>query len=176
LLWRPEQPGQVFREPWKFLGLLLLVAPVGAWYKHVASPRYHTVGRASGLLMGVRRSPYLWRRGMAEEASPPSNRDPQWLMLQQHGEEERPWTTLEQQPHLPSQVGPRKGAGATKRMLWPQKSQAGRSFFAAQQRQRRDRAVRCPEGCQEMHWRSAAVSPDRALWKKGQMSVPEEDR
>uniref|UniRef100_A0A8C5RGQ9 Neuropeptide W n=1 Tax=Laticauda laticaudata TaxID=8630 RepID=A0A8C5RGQ9_LATLA len=47
--------------------LLLLPGPAGAWYKHVASPRYHTVGRASGLLMGVRRSPYLWRR---EEAGP----------------------------------------------------------------------------------------------------------
>ncbi|XP_070617880.1 neuropeptide W [Erythrolamprus reginae] len=42
--------------------LMLLPGPAGAWYKHVASPRYHTVGRASGLLMGVRRSPYLWRR------------------------------------------------------------------------------------------------------------------
>ncbi|XP_072273633.1 neuropeptide W [Pyxicephalus adspersus] len=47
-----------------FLGSLLLVTPQpGAlWYKHSASPRYHTVGRASGLLIGVRRSPYLWRR------------------------------------------------------------------------------------------------------------------
>uniref|UniRef100_A0A8B9ZUQ5 Neuropeptide W n=1 Tax=Anas zonorhyncha TaxID=75864 RepID=A0A8B9ZUQ5_9AVES len=45
------------------LGLMLpATPPAGAWYKHVASPRYHTVGRASGLLMGVRRSPYLWRR------------------------------------------------------------------------------------------------------------------
>ncbi|KAM8960381.1 neuropeptide W [Pelodytes ibericus] len=49
---------------WWFLGSLLLVAPQpGApWYKHYASPKYHTVGRASGLLIGVRRSPYLWRR------------------------------------------------------------------------------------------------------------------
>ncbi|XP_075421198.1 neuropeptide W [Ascaphus truei] len=51
---------------WLFLGSLLLVAPQpGApWYKHAASPRYHTVGRASGLLIGVRRSPYLWRRDL----------------------------------------------------------------------------------------------------------------
>ncbi|XP_055266494.1 neuropeptide W [Moschus berezovskii] len=42
--------------------LLLLPPPAGAWYKHVASPRYHTVGRAAGLLMGLRRSPYMWRR------------------------------------------------------------------------------------------------------------------
>ncbi|XP_071616786.1 neuropeptide W [Heliangelus exortis] len=52
------------------LGLMLPAAPVGAWYKHVASPRYHTVGRASGLLMGVRRSPYLWRRELPPEPSP----------------------------------------------------------------------------------------------------------
>uniref|UniRef100_A0A8C7BT10 Neuropeptide W n=1 Tax=Neovison vison TaxID=452646 RepID=A0A8C7BT10_NEOVI len=44
--------------------LLLLSPPAGAWYKHVASPRYHTVGRAAGLLMGLRRSPYVWRRAL----------------------------------------------------------------------------------------------------------------
>eukprot|EP00075_Anas_platyrhynchos_P035980 XP_027325233.1 neuropeptide W [Anas platyrhynchos] len=50
------------------LGLMLpATPPAGAWYKHVASPRYHTVGRASGLLMGVRRSPYLWRRELPPE-------------------------------------------------------------------------------------------------------------
>ncbi|XP_077305498.1 neuropeptide W [Lithobates pipiens] len=50
-----------------FLGSLLVVAPQPGdlWYKHSASPRYHTVGRASGLLIGVRRSPYLWRRDVA---------------------------------------------------------------------------------------------------------------
>ncbi|XP_059572474.1 neuropeptide W [Alligator mississippiensis] len=53
------------------LALLALAGPAAAWYKHVASPRYHTVGRASGLLVGIRRSPYLWRRGL----EPP--RDPQ---------------------------------------------------------------------------------------------------
>ncbi|XP_054246867.1 neuropeptide W [Indicator indicator] len=54
------------------LGLMLPAAPTWAWYKHVASPRYHTVGRASGLLMGVRRSPYLWRRDSPAER--PANR------------------------------------------------------------------------------------------------------
>ncbi|XP_069503422.1 neuropeptide W [Ambystoma mexicanum] len=44
------------------LALLLEPGPGSAWYKHAASRRYHTVGRASGLLMGVRRSPYMWRR------------------------------------------------------------------------------------------------------------------
>ncbi|KAL9835864.1 LOW QUALITY PROTEIN: neuropeptide W [Geothlypis trichas] len=52
---------------WCCWGLMLPAAPAGAWYKHVASPRYHTVGRASGLLMGVRRSPYLWRRELPAE-------------------------------------------------------------------------------------------------------------
>ncbi|XP_040212413.1 neuropeptide W [Rana temporaria] len=52
-----------------FLGSLLLVAPQPGdlWYKHSASPRYHTVGRASGLLIGVRRSPYLWRRDVTTD-------------------------------------------------------------------------------------------------------------
>uniref|UniRef100_A0A8C9BX62 Neuropeptide W n=1 Tax=Phocoena sinus TaxID=42100 RepID=A0A8C9BX62_PHOSS len=44
--------------------LLLLPLPAAAWYKHVSSPRYHTVGRAAGLLMGLRRSPYVWRRAL----------------------------------------------------------------------------------------------------------------
>uniref|UniRef100_A0A8C6ESR2 Uncharacterized protein n=1 Tax=Marmota marmota marmota TaxID=9994 RepID=A0A8C6ESR2_MARMA len=47
------------------LTLRSLIAVPLAWYKHVASPRYHTVGRAAGLLMGLRRSPYLWRREMS---------------------------------------------------------------------------------------------------------------
>uniref|UniRef100_A0A3Q2GXH2 Neuropeptide W n=1 Tax=Equus caballus TaxID=9796 RepID=A0A3Q2GXH2_HORSE len=53
--------------------LLLLPLPTGAWYKHVASPRYHTVGRAAGLLMGLRSSPYTWRRAL--RAPGPSARD-----------------------------------------------------------------------------------------------------
>uniref|UniRef100_A0A8C3YUP9 Neuropeptide W n=1 Tax=Catagonus wagneri TaxID=51154 RepID=A0A8C3YUP9_9CETA len=52
--------------------LLLLPLPARAWYKHLASPRYHTVGRAAGLLMGLRRSPYTWRRALRPEAAPPA--------------------------------------------------------------------------------------------------------
>ncbi|KAM4632479.1 neuropeptide W [Discoglossus pictus] len=54
---------------WLLLGSLLLIAPhpAASWYKHSSSPRYHTVGRASGLLIGVRRSPYLWRRNLGED-------------------------------------------------------------------------------------------------------------
>uniref|UniRef100_A0A673TZX7 Neuropeptide W n=1 Tax=Suricata suricatta TaxID=37032 RepID=A0A673TZX7_SURSU len=48
--------------------LLMLSLPAGAWYKHVASPRYHTVGRAAGLLMGLRRSPYMHRRALRPAA------------------------------------------------------------------------------------------------------------
>ncbi|XP_020862171.1 neuropeptide W, partial [Phascolarctos cinereus] len=60
---------------WRSLLLLLLLSlPAGAWYKHVASPRYHTVGRASGLLMGLRRSPYMWRRTVASSPGQ-GNRD-----------------------------------------------------------------------------------------------------
>ncbi|CAM9505068.1 unnamed protein product [Bubo scandiacus] len=59
--------GQLSGGAWGALVLLGLMLPAGAWYKHVASPRYHTVGRASGLLMGVRRSPYLWRRELPAE-------------------------------------------------------------------------------------------------------------
>ncbi|KAM6054239.1 neuropeptide W [Chlamydotis macqueenii] len=63
--------GQLSGGAWGALVLLGLVLPAGAWYKHVASPRYHTVGRASGLLMGVRRSPYLWRRELLAAHPPP---------------------------------------------------------------------------------------------------------
>ncbi|XP_033023830.1 neuropeptide W [Lacerta agilis] len=180
----------VSRRPlWKalgFLGLILLVAPAGAWYKHVASPRYHTVGRASGLLMGVRRSPYLWRRQAAEgsrdslEAAPtlPVSRATQWLTLQQAEEEEGPWTTLDLQPHLSSQVGAWKdaasaaAAGAIKRTLWPQASQKNHA-----RHQGRIWAALCPTGCQEALWQSPAMHPElleRLMWKTGQPSTSKE--
>lgn len=52
------------------VSLLLLLAciPAEAWYKQVAGPRYYSVGRASGLLSGIRRSPYT-RRAEPEPAS-----------------------------------------------------------------------------------------------------------
>ncbi|XP_074055099.1 neuropeptide W [Macrotis lagotis] len=85
--WVP--PGLSWRS---LLLLLLLSAPARAWYKHVASPRYHTVGRASGLLMGLRRSPYMWRRTVASspgqgnrdggpELSARSDQRPAWTAL-----------------------------------------------------------------------------------------------
>ncbi|MBZ3879685.1 Neuropeptide W, partial [Sciurus carolinensis] len=67
---RGRGPGAPVIRPLLALLLLLLLLPLpaGAWYKHVASPRYHTVGRAAGLLMGLRRSPYVWRRELAPAA------------------------------------------------------------------------------------------------------------
>lgn len=69
---RGPGPGAPVNRPLLRLLLLLLLLPLpaSAWYKHVASPRYHTVGRASGLLMGLRRSPYLWRRALGGAAGP----------------------------------------------------------------------------------------------------------
>ncbi|XP_037112949.1 neuropeptide B-like [Syngnathus acus] len=47
---------------------LVLCSPTDAWYKQVANPSFHSVGRASGLLSGIRRSPY-GRRGADMEPS-----------------------------------------------------------------------------------------------------------
>uniref|UniRef100_A0A8D2JBQ9 Uncharacterized protein n=1 Tax=Varanus komodoensis TaxID=61221 RepID=A0A8D2JBQ9_VARKO len=41
----------------------LLSPPAEAWYKQAAGPSYYSVGRASGLLSGIRRSPYMRRSG-----------------------------------------------------------------------------------------------------------------
>ncbi|XP_048349456.1 neuropeptide W [Sphaerodactylus townsendi] len=142
-------------RPWRsfhFLGLILVLGPVGAWYKHVASPRYHTVGRASGLLMGVGRSPYLWRRALAEEleqspdAGPylPTNRvAAPWLRLQQYPAEAETWTALKQ-PHLASQ-GPPEKRKAGKRAFLPQASlrtRAVRTLLGVLQHQGRTPASR----------------------------------
>lgn len=50
------------------VGVSLLVScqSVGAWYKQSTGPSYYSVGRASGLLSGMRRSPYV-RRADSEE-------------------------------------------------------------------------------------------------------------
>ncbi|KAM9314959.1 neuropeptide B [Pholidichthys leucotaenia] len=50
------------------VGVSLLVSchSVEAWYKQSTGPSYHSVGRASGLLSGIRRSPYS-RRSESEE-------------------------------------------------------------------------------------------------------------
>lgn len=39
----------------------LLSPPAEAWYKQGTGPSYYSVGRASGLLSGIRRSPYMRR-------------------------------------------------------------------------------------------------------------------
>ncbi|XP_016890654.1 neuropeptide B [Cynoglossus semilaevis] len=51
------------------VGLFLLISchPIEAWYKQSTGPSYYSVGRASGLLSGIRRSPFI-RRSESEEA------------------------------------------------------------------------------------------------------------
>ncbi|MEQ2214149.1 hypothetical protein XENOCAPTIV_013475 [Xenoophorus captivus] len=44
------------------ISLLVACSPSEAWYKQVAGPSYHSVGRASGLLSGIRRSSSFARR------------------------------------------------------------------------------------------------------------------
>uniref|UniRef100_A0A8D0KPQ0 Neuropeptide B n=1 Tax=Salvator merianae TaxID=96440 RepID=A0A8D0KPQ0_SALMN len=50
----------------------LLSPPAEAWYKQPAGPSYYSVGRASGLLSGIRRSPYMRRSNedTSAESSP----------------------------------------------------------------------------------------------------------
>ncbi|XP_059205032.1 neuropeptide B-like [Centropristis striata] len=46
--------------PIVIISVLVACSPTEAWYKQVAGPSY-SVGRASGLLSGIRRSPYVRR-------------------------------------------------------------------------------------------------------------------
>lgn len=43
------------------ISVLLACNPTEAWYKQLSGPSYYSVGRASGLLSGVRRSPHVRR-------------------------------------------------------------------------------------------------------------------
>uniref|UniRef100_A0A1A8F7A2 Neuropeptide B n=1 Tax=Nothobranchius korthausae TaxID=1143690 RepID=A0A1A8F7A2_9TELE len=49
------------------VSLLISCQSAEAWYKQSTGPSYYSVGRASGLLSGIRRSPYV-RRSENEEA------------------------------------------------------------------------------------------------------------
>lgn len=53
--------------PIGIISVLVACSPTEAWYKQVAGPSYYSVGRASGLLSGIRRSPYV--RGAEPEPS-----------------------------------------------------------------------------------------------------------
>ncbi|XP_076841223.1 neuropeptide B [Brachyhypopomus gauderio] len=46
-----------------FVSVIILISchPSEAWYKQSTGPSYYSVGRASGLLSGIRRSPYVRR-------------------------------------------------------------------------------------------------------------------
>ncbi|KAJ8001553.1 hypothetical protein DPEC_G00170680 [Dallia pectoralis] len=48
------------------ISMLISCNPIEAWYKQSTGPSYYSVGRASGLLSGIRRSPYI-RRSESEE-------------------------------------------------------------------------------------------------------------
>ncbi|CAL8287567.1 unnamed protein product [Boreogadus saida] len=43
------------------VSMLVSRSPSYAWYKQVSGPSYYSVGRASGLLSGILRSPYIRR-------------------------------------------------------------------------------------------------------------------
>ncbi|KAI1886476.1 hypothetical protein AGOR_G00196140 [Albula goreensis] len=43
------------------ISMLISYHPTEAWYKQATGPSYYSVGRASGLLSGIRRSPYIRR-------------------------------------------------------------------------------------------------------------------
>ncbi|KAF3700149.1 Neuropeptide B Preproprotein L7 bPPL7 Neuropeptide B-29 [Channa argus] len=43
------------------ISVLVASGPSEAWYKQVGGPSYYSVGRASGLLSGIRRSPHVRR-------------------------------------------------------------------------------------------------------------------
>ncbi|NXS44613.1 NPB protein, partial [Balaeniceps rex] len=52
------------------LALLCLCRPAEPWYKQVAGPHHYSVGRASGLLSGLRRSPHTRRSDTDGTAEP----------------------------------------------------------------------------------------------------------
>ncbi|KAL2087326.1 hypothetical protein ACEWY4_018385 [Coilia grayii] len=43
------------------MSMLIVCHSTEAWYKQSTGPSYYSVGRASGLLSGIRRSPYIRR-------------------------------------------------------------------------------------------------------------------
>ncbi|XP_075880403.1 neuropeptide B-like [Nelusetta ayraudi] len=47
--------------PVAVVSALVARSPTEAWYKQVTGPSYYPVGRASGLLSGIRRWPYVRR-------------------------------------------------------------------------------------------------------------------
>nr|XP_057905626.1 neuropeptide B-like [Doryrhamphus excisus] len=57
--------------PIAVISALVVRCPTEAWYKQVAGPSYYSVGRASGLLSGIRRSPYIKRAEMETSANKP---------------------------------------------------------------------------------------------------------
>ncbi|NXE96769.1 NPB protein, partial [Menura novaehollandiae] len=52
------------------LALLVLCCPAEPWYLQAARPRHYSVGRASGLLSGLRRPPHIRRSDTDGSAEP----------------------------------------------------------------------------------------------------------
>ncbi|MBN3313531.1 NPB protein, partial [Atractosteus spatula] len=69
------------------ISMLISCHPTAAWYKQATGPSYYSVGRASGLLSGIRRSPYIRRsepEAMAESgdsAKPLLRKKNQWRSI-----------------------------------------------------------------------------------------------
>lgn len=139
----PGRGATASRRLLALLWLLLLPPSAGAWYKHVASPRYHTVGRAAGLLMGLRRSPYMWRR-----AAGPLTWDTLGL------------GALPQGPSARSTLSP--GPAALDALLLPSGAQrpweARRRSSGAGLRVSAPRNLPAPESARQPEWRPGAYS------------------
>ncbi|XP_028821804.1 neuropeptide B-like [Denticeps clupeoides] len=54
---------------WLLSALLSTSSPAEAWYKQGTGPSFHSVGRASGLLSGLRRSPHARRTSPESDGS-----------------------------------------------------------------------------------------------------------
>lgn len=60
-------PERSVRSSVMLMTVAVMLCPADAWYKQATGPSYYSVGRASGLLSGIRRSPYV-RRSEPESA------------------------------------------------------------------------------------------------------------
>ncbi|XP_072550046.1 neuropeptide B-like [Salminus brasiliensis] len=58
-----------------FISVLASCRPAEAWYKQAAGPSYYSVGRASGLLSGIRRSPVRRAELVTRESGESSEND-----------------------------------------------------------------------------------------------------
>ncbi|XP_009557310.2 neuropeptide B [Cuculus canorus] len=64
-----DHSGTMHTAGWLLLALLCLCHPAEPWYRPPAGPRPHAVGRASGLLSSLHRSPHARRSGTTESGT-----------------------------------------------------------------------------------------------------------